>query len=358
MRPRSEAANQSPTSEATIGPAAAVTAPRKRRATSSWPKVGAVALQIMAAPQSTIAPPRTRVRVTRSASTPKGRLAAAAMSEVTVTSKPTSVLLMPRSCRSWIAEAPTVAVSALASARTAASSRITRVRSLPPRAVVRARPPARPSRPAAAAATPTARRPVLSSAIGVPAREACRGCAADHVLAIVSTAREPGSGCVESRDPRTTGGTNGRWNPADGAGRDEGAVRPGERGDVRTVAAVVRSGSGRADHPQRRPRGGRLVHLRHLGGAGGFPAVQRRPARSGSAPGLRRSAPASRLGAAVLRDREPHRAQLTGKSGAAARGTGGLKPRSVTSLVEATIDRVATTTKGDEDFEHAAFSSS
>jgi hypothetical protein len=35
-----------------------------------------------------------------------------------------------------------------------------------------------------------------------------------------------------------------------------------------------------------------------------------------------------------------------------------MNPRSVTSLVEATIDRVATTTKGDEDFEHAAFSSS
>src|SRR3954451_18294111 len=163
MRPRSEAANQSPTSEATIGPAAAVTAPRKRRAMSRCPNDGAVALQIIAAPQSTIAPPSTRVLVTRSASTPKGRLAAAATSDVTVTSNPTSVLLIPRSCLSWIAEAPTVAVSALASARTDARRRITRVRSLPPSAVVSAREPARPSRPAAAAATPTGRRPELAS---------------------------------------------------------------------------------------------------------------------------------------------------------------------------------------------------
>src|SRR5438552_931726 len=181
MRPRSEGANQSPTSEATIGPAAAVTAPRKRRATRRCPNDGAVALQIIAAPQSTIAPPSTRVRVTRSASTPKGRLAAAATSDVTVTSNPTSVLLIPRSCLSWIAEAPTVAVSALASARTDARRRITRVRSLPPRAVVSAREPARPSRPAAAAATPTGRRPDLaSSAIRTP--DVGR---AGHVRAIV-----------------------------------------------------------------------------------------------------------------------------------------------------------------------------
>ena len=109
--------------------------------------MGAVALQIIAAPQSTIAPPSNRVRCTRSARTPKGRLAAAATSYVTVTSSPTSVLLMWRSCLSWIADAPTVAESALASASTDASRRITRVRSLPPRAVVTAFEPARASRP-------------------------------------------------------------------------------------------------------------------------------------------------------------------------------------------------------------------
>src|SRR2546421_5031455 len=269
MRPRSEAANQSPTSEATIGPAAAVTAPRKRRAMSRCPNDGAVALQIIAAPQSTTAPPSTRVRVTRSASTPKGRLAAAATSDVTVTSNPTSVLLIPRSCLSWIAEAPTVAVSALASARTDARRRITRVRSLPPRAVVSAREPARPSRPAAAAATPTGRRPDLaSSAIRTP--DVGR---AGHVRAIVGvTGRgvkrsyNRGAGKLRRR-------TNGRWDAADAAGSDEAAIRPGERSDVRSVAAVSRSGPGRSDHPQRRPSGRRLVHLRHLGVTGGFPAV-------------------------------------------------------------------------------------
>src|SRR6185295_2709661 len=76
-----------------------------------------------------------------------------------------------------MAEAPTVAVSALASARTEASKRITRVRSLPPRAEVSAREPARPSLPAARAVTPAARRPgPTSSVIGAsPADAGCPG---------------------------------------------------------------------------------------------------------------------------------------------------------------------------------------
>src|SRR5437667_3326898 len=311
MRPRSEGANQSPTSEATIGPAAAVTPPRKTRASTRRPKLGAVALQIIAAPQSTIAPPRTRVRVTRSASTPKGRLAAAATSEVTVTSRPTSVLLIPRSCRSWIAEAPTVVVSALASASTDASSRITRVRSLPPRAAVSAREPDRPSRPAAAAAMPTARRPAPASSVIRTSPAYARSRESESRAGD----RKHGASVPESLrriagPANSGGGTDGRWDAADAAGSDEAAIRPGERGDVRTVAAVTRSGPGRADHPQRRPGGERLVHLRHLGLAGSIPAVHGRQARTGSQPGLRRSAAATRLGAAVLRAREPRRSSL------------------------------------------------
>src|SRR6266516_1439455 len=165
MRPRSEAANQSPTRDATIGPAAAVTPPRKARASSKWPNEGTVALQIIARPQSTIAPPSNRVRGTRCARTPKGTLAAAATSDVTVTRSPISVLLMWRSCLSWIADAPTVAESALASASTDASRRITRARSLPPSAVVTALEPALAGLPAAAAATSVGRRRALSSPV-------------------------------------------------------------------------------------------------------------------------------------------------------------------------------------------------
>src|SRR5438046_167609 len=101
---------------------------------------------------STIAVPSVQVRRTRSARTPNGRLATAATSEVTVTSRPMSVLLIPNACRSGVADAPTGEASALLSASTDASSTITRVRSAPPSAVVSARTPALPS-PATAAPT-------------------------------------------------------------------------------------------------------------------------------------------------------------------------------------------------------------
>jgi hypothetical protein len=61
------------------GPALAVTAPSAIRVTSSSPTDETVALQIIAPPQRTIAAPSVLVRLTRSASTPKGRLARAAV---------------------------------------------------------------------------------------------------------------------------------------------------------------------------------------------------------------------------------------------------------------------------------------
>ena len=143
-----------------MGPAAAVTAPRKRRARRSSPKLETVALQIIAAPQRTIAAPRIHVLRTRSARTPNGRLAIAATSEVTVTSRPMSVFVMWSACRSGVADAPTVEASALERARTEASSTITRVRSAPPSAFVSASDADRPRLPIAAAATPTASRPL------------------------------------------------------------------------------------------------------------------------------------------------------------------------------------------------------
>src|SRR5205085_2886578 len=102
------------------------------RVNSSSPNVDTVALQIIAPPQRTIAAPSVRVRRTRSASTPNGRLASAATSDVTLTSRPMSVLLIPSAWRSGVADAPTVDASALLSASTAARSTMTRVRPAPP----------------------------------------------------------------------------------------------------------------------------------------------------------------------------------------------------------------------------------
>jgi len=57
-----------------------------------------------------------RVRVTRSARTPKGSEANAPTRELTATSRPMSVFVMCRPDRSSLAEAPTVAASAFADA--------------------------------------------------------------------------------------------------------------------------------------------------------------------------------------------------------------------------------------------------
>ena len=73
--------------------------------------------------------------------TPNGKAGqAAATRELTVTSRPMSVLLMCSAARSGLAAAPTVAVSALLSARMAARARMTRVRSWPPSVRSRCRP--------------------------------------------------------------------------------------------------------------------------------------------------------------------------------------------------------------------------
>ena len=71
---------------------------RRGRAASSSSSVKfeAVALQSIAAPQVTIVTPSTRVRVTRSASTPNGSDANAPTSELTATSRPMSVFVMWR----------------------------------------------------------------------------------------------------------------------------------------------------------------------------------------------------------------------------------------------------------------------
>ena len=134
MRPRSEAGNQSPISDATSGPAAAVTAPRHSLVSSNSPNEDVVALHSMAPPQVSRAKPRIQVRLARSASTPNGSEKAAATSAVTETSSPMSVLSMCRACRSSTAAAPTVAVSALARASTQAMISTTLVRAGPPTA--------------------------------------------------------------------------------------------------------------------------------------------------------------------------------------------------------------------------------
>ena len=77
-----------------MGPADAVTAPRKRRVQRSSVKFEAVALQSIAPPHVTIVKPSTRVRVTRSARTPNGSVATAPTSELTATSRPMSVFVM------------------------------------------------------------------------------------------------------------------------------------------------------------------------------------------------------------------------------------------------------------------------
>jgi hypothetical protein len=135
------------------GPAAAVTAPRNSRLRSSSPKSATVALQSIAPPQRRIAPPSVQVLRTRSASTPNGSVASAATSDVTVTSRPMSVLEMCRPLRRGVAAAPTVAVSAPFSARTAARTATTRVRSAPPRVASRRRRSDRQALPVTAAAS-------------------------------------------------------------------------------------------------------------------------------------------------------------------------------------------------------------
>src|SRR5579862_2496832 len=132
MWPRSPAVNQSPTRDATAGPATAVTPPSTTRERRSSPKEPAAALQIIAAPQSVIVAPSSQVRRTRSVSAPKGRDRTAPTSEVTATRSPMSVVVMCSEWRSSIAAAPTVAVSALDRASTHASTTITRVRRRPP----------------------------------------------------------------------------------------------------------------------------------------------------------------------------------------------------------------------------------
>ena len=91
-----------------------------------------MALHSIATPHSTTAADKVQVRRTRSANTPKGTAATAPTNELTATRSPISVLLMWRWARSSMAEAPTVAVSALLSASTPASTRTICVRADPP----------------------------------------------------------------------------------------------------------------------------------------------------------------------------------------------------------------------------------
>ena len=110
-----------------------MTAPNAKRATSNPPNELAVALQIIAAPQVTVAMASIGVRWTRSASTPKGNENSAATADDTATSSPMSVLSILSACRRATAEAPTVALSALDRASTQARTTITLTRSGPPK---------------------------------------------------------------------------------------------------------------------------------------------------------------------------------------------------------------------------------
>jgi hypothetical protein len=115
-----------------VGAVAAVTAPSQTRSSSSCVNECAVAPQIIAAPQITMATPRIQVRRARSASTPNGSENTAPTAEVTATSSPMSVLPIPSACRSCTAAAPTVDASALDSASTLPSMSTIRVRAGPP----------------------------------------------------------------------------------------------------------------------------------------------------------------------------------------------------------------------------------
>ena len=74
-------------------------------AAAAWNE-DAVAPQIIATPQITIAMPRIQVRRARSASTPNGTENTAPTSDVTATSRPMSVLPMCSACRSSIGRGP------------------------------------------------------------------------------------------------------------------------------------------------------------------------------------------------------------------------------------------------------------
>ena len=151
-----------------MGPADAVTSPRNTRANRSRPKFGTVALQSMAAAQKRMEIPRARVRRTRSATTPNGMLATAATIEVTATSSPMSVLLIPRAFRNSVAEAPTVAVSAPLRASTQANITMTRVRCGPPSVRSRRPPVQRPACTNVRFALPTVAWRDVGMALSVP----------------------------------------------------------------------------------------------------------------------------------------------------------------------------------------------
>ena len=119
-----------------MGPAAAVTTPSARRVSSSSPNECAVALQSMASPQNRTVTANVLTRLTLSAKIPKGRAATAPTNELTPTRSPMSMLSIWRCCRSSMAEAPTVAASALLKASTPASMTTTVVRADPPSATV------------------------------------------------------------------------------------------------------------------------------------------------------------------------------------------------------------------------------
>ena len=120
--------------------------PRKRRESSSSLKFVTTALQNIAMLHSAIAAPSVHVRRTRSASTPNGIVATAAVSEVTATRRPMSVFVI-EPLRSSVADAPTVAKSAPLSPSTHARTTTTRARVAPPRRTSTCDASARPARP-------------------------------------------------------------------------------------------------------------------------------------------------------------------------------------------------------------------
>jgi hypothetical protein len=190
-------------------------------------KLPAVALQIIAAPQHATIAPRVQVRRTRSASTPNGTVATAATSDATVTSRPRSVLLIARACRSCVADAPTVATSALLRPSTPASTKTTRARAAPPRIPVRR------SRPDAAAVAPDLARRTMTERVLAPAATATLS-SFRHSPLRPDTAGWPLDGVYSGPAPLRGRATRSRW---DAAGRAWMYSR-------RRSTAVVGGGSG------------------------------------------------------------------------------------------------------------------
>ncbi len=129
---RSPAGKKSPVSEASVGPAVAVTAPRATRVRIRMVNDGANALAPIAKLHTTMLAASSCTRLKRSVSTPTGTVQSAPATDDTAAIMPSWVLEMCSARSSSGATAPTVPRSAELSISTQPSSRITRKRTAPP----------------------------------------------------------------------------------------------------------------------------------------------------------------------------------------------------------------------------------